>query len=158
MENLTCFNELYSEGNHNYRCIFGKPTQTIIVEQQFGTKKKQLWFAPKNIFCISLWDATKAGKTKRWQVYVLMSGTAGETLTSVPQVSPGAHVLMSASGARRCVFLLKWLADIEANADPTQFAPEYYLRRDLWFHSMSPEMNQETDLYLGEYTRQNLSM
>jgi hypothetical protein len=55
---------------------------------------------------------------------------------------------MTARGARRCIFLLKWLADLQSQCDPTELPDAYFLRRDLWFPSLVQERSKSADLYL----------
>jgi hypothetical protein len=57
----------------------------------------------------------------------------------VPQVRPGAHILLEARGVRRCKFLLQWLAELETQGDLADLPREFFLSRDLWFRGVAPE-------------------
>jgi hypothetical protein len=67
----------------NYRCVFGHPAYSNVIDNTFGRKIEQAWFAPGSLFCLDLWDSTPKGKTKRWQTFVLKAGQPGDLLTTL---------------------------------------------------------------------------
>lgn len=138
-QNLTCVAETSQENLFNYQLLFGNPTQKTPVMQTFGKRSSRAYFAPGSIFCLDLWHANRAGRTLRWKTYVLQAGAPGDVLTRVPQVTPGALVLMEAKGARRCKFLLKWLAALAERCDPATLPADYFVGRDLWMQGLIPE-------------------
>lgn len=60
-------------------------------------------------------------------------------VSRVPQVRLRAHILMAARGVRRCKFLLRWLAELEAQGDIADVPREFFLSRDLWFRGVVPD-------------------
>lgn len=144
---LTRIDLHYEQGRCNYRLVFGKPLSTSTNENAYGVRRESALFEPGSILALDLWEPTAAGRTRRWKTFVLQTGRPGEILTAVPQVSPGSHVLMEATGARRCKFLLQWLAELQSDGDPTSMSAEFFQGRDLWFQGMVPEQWRPSDLH-----------
>ena len=82
-------------------------------------------FAPGALFGLDIWERNEYGTT-RWTFYVLRAGAPGEVVTHVPQVHPGAIVLLEAQGVTRAQAALRWLADIEKTLDPATLPGDSY--------------------------------
>lgn len=143
---LTSVELLFEEHRCNYRLVFGNPAVREVIDKTFGYTRERVFFEPGSVFCLDLWEPTAAGRTRRWKTYVLQAGTVGELLTTVPQVTPGAKVLMESNGARRCKFLLAWIKTLEDKGDPAALPGTFFEGRDLWFQGMVPEQWQPADL------------
>ncbi len=144
----------FLEGQLNYRLLFGRPEFVNFREHHFGITKRTAVFRPGARFGLDLWEGRvvlnrsrqPVVRTGAWRVLVLEVGAPGERVSRVPQVRPGAHVLMEARGARRCKFLLRWLAELELQGDLTDLPREFFLSRDLRFQALVPERSTPATL------------
>lgn len=136
----------FEEGVCNYRLVFGQPAFREPVDNTFGRRIERVYFPSGAVFCLDLWEPTAKGRTKRWKTFVLQAGWVGDQLMTVPHVKPGAHVLMEATGSRRCKFLLAWLATLEPHGPLELLPANFYQGRDLWFQGMVPEQWDPNDL------------
>ena len=134
---LTRFESLFEADHCNHRLLFGRPVR--IIEREFVDKvrtRKSIYFKPGDIFGIDLWSQTKYG-TSYWAVYVIQAAAPGELALPVPQVAPGAKILLEARGRERAKRALKMLAEIEERADPAGLPPNRYLLTDFRLKAMS---------------------
>ena len=137
----------FLEGQLNYRLLFGRPEFTNFREHHFGTTRRTAVFRPGACLGLDLWQGRvvlnrsrqPVVRTGEWRVLVLEVGVPGERVSRVPQVRPGAHILLEARGVRRCKFLLRWLAELETQGDLADLPREFFLSRDLWFRGVVPE-------------------
>ena len=136
----------FLEGQLNYRLLFGRPEFTNIREHHFGTTKRTAAFRAGARLGLDLWEGRvvlnrsrePVVRTDEWRVLVLEAGAPGSRVSCVPQVRPGAHVLMDARRVRRCRFLLRWLAELEAQGDLADLPRAFLLSRDLRFQALVP--------------------
>lgn len=118
------------EGHSNFRVIFGDPHSKTPINSPSESKPKNLWFfKPGSIFCLDLFKRNQYGTTE-WAVYVLQAAFPGETIVPVPQVNPGAKVLLEAHGKKRAQTALRELAEIQKRVDPTTLSPGRFLLTD----------------------------
>ena len=137
----------FLEGQLNYRLLFGRPEFTNFREHHFGITKRTAVFRPGARFGLDLWEGTvvlnrsrqPVVRTGGWRVLVLQVGVPGEPVSRVPQVRPGAHILMDARGTRRCKFLLRWLAELELQGDLADLPRAFFLSRDIRFQARVSE-------------------
>jgi hypothetical protein len=137
----------FLEGQLNYRLLFGRPEFTNFREHHFGSTKRTAVLRPGARFGLDLWEGRvvlnrsrePVVRTGEWRVLVLEVGAPGDRVSRVPQVRPGAHILLEARGVRRCKFLLRWLAELETQGDIADLPREFFLSRDLWFRGVAPE-------------------
>jgi hypothetical protein len=137
----------FLEGQLNYRLLFGRPEFIHSREHTFGITKCTAVFKPRDRFGLDLWEGRvvlsrsreSVIRTGLWRVLILEVGVPGERVSRVPQVRPGAHVLMDARGVRCCKWLLRWLAELETQGDLADLPRECFLSRDLWFRGVVPE-------------------
>jgi hypothetical protein len=73
---------------------------------------------------------------------VLETGTAGDVLERVPQVRPGARVLIATTGQRRSLFFLAWLAELERRCEPRALEPEFFELKSVPIRSLIPERDR----------------
>lgn len=102
---------LVYRSNRRYRLLFGAPFDVVSMDQPHPPGARIAFFRPGERFGLALWEANDYG-TARWRVIVCRALSAGQSGARVPQVSPGAHVLMDVSGALRAKAALHWLAPI----------------------------------------------
>ncbi len=96
----TKFTSLYVEGEVNYRLIYPESLDPVTVSKDMFGYRREYRFKSGEVFCIDLWERNNYG-TRRWVVYVLQAGKAGEKLQLVPAVYPGAKILLKAQGKKR---------------------------------------------------------
>lgn len=127
---FTIVEELYIEGQRNYRLLFGKPLRTVTKQFEYGKiTRKWHYFIPASVFALDLWDQNEYG-TSQWKVFVLEAALPGEIVQRIPQVDPGAKILLDASGQKSARAALRELKEIEERLDPTTLPPNYFLLTD----------------------------
>jgi hypothetical protein len=100
--------ELEYRSNRRYRLLFGAPFDVIAMDQPAPPGGRIAFFRPGDRFGLALWDANDFG-TVSWRVLVCRALGFGESGVRVPQVRPGAHVLLDVEGATRAKAALYWL-------------------------------------------------
>ncbi|HMM58219.1 MAG TPA: DUF2840 domain-containing protein [Rudaea sp.] len=100
---------LMCRSNRRYRLLFGTPFDVVAMDQPHPPGARIAFFRPGERFGLALWEANDFG-TIRWRVLVCRALHVGQTGTRVPQVRPGAHVLLDITGATRAKAALYWLA------------------------------------------------
>ncbi len=105
------FTEVHLEyrTNRRYRLLFGAPFDVMAMDQPHPPGGRIAFFRPGDRFGLALWEANDFGTT-HWRVLVCRALRAGETGTRVPQVRPGAFVLLDIEGATRAKAALHWLS------------------------------------------------
>lgn len=103
---------IFEEGKRNFRLLFGVPLKVDTIELQHGTTKQHAYFKPGAVFALDLWDRNDYG-TKEWRVYVLRAVWPGEVASRVPQVEPGAEVLLFGKGKNKVQKIMRWFKDVE---------------------------------------------
>ena len=135
----------FLEGQRNHRLMFGRPEQFLYREHHFGITKRTAIFKPGQRFGLELWDGKivlnrsrqPVARTQRWRILILEAGRVGACVSCVPNVRPGAHVLMEASRTKTCQLLKTWLAGLEQRGDPAELPREFFLARDLRLQAWS---------------------
>ncbi|WP_395641430.1 DUF2840 domain-containing protein [Rudaea sp.] len=94
--------------NRRYRLLFGAPFDVIDMDTPRPPGGRIAFFRPGDRFGLVLWDLNDFGTT-HWRVLVCRALRAGETGARVPQVQPGAVVLLDVVGATRARAALTWL-------------------------------------------------
>jgi hypothetical protein len=95
--------------NRRYRLLFGAPFDVIAMDQPAPPGGRIAFFRPGDRFGLALWEANDFGTTS-WRVFVCRALASHETGARVPQVRPGARVLLDVKGATRAKAALHWLA------------------------------------------------
>lgn len=127
---LTVVEEIYIERRKNYRLLFGKPLRSITKQLEYGKiTRKVHFFKPGSVFALDLWDCNDHGTTQ-WSVFVLEAALPGELAQTVPQVHPGAKVLLDARGQKNARAALRELKDLEERLVPTTLPANYFLLTD----------------------------
>ena len=85
--------ELEYRSNRRYRLLFGAPFDVIAMDQPAPPGGRIAFFRPGDRFGLALWEANDFGTTS-WRVLVCRALAAKEIGSRVPQVKPGAHVLL----------------------------------------------------------------
>ena len=107
---------LVYRSNRRYRLLFGTPFDVVAMDQPHPPGARIAFFRPGERFGLALWEANDYG-TVRWRVLVCRALHVGQSGTRVPQVVPGAHVLMDVAGAARAKAALHWLAPYVQSGD-----------------------------------------
>ena len=135
---MTAVHQRFVVHRMNHRVLFGKPAAVEVQVDHHDFRESTVYLPAGAIFALDLWEGTEIGRTRHWLSYVLQAGRPGDLLTAIPQVQPGAIVLMRAKGAPRCRFLLGWLAALQKRTDPSTLPPEFFLSQHLWMQSLPP--------------------
>ncbi|HQU17106.1 MAG TPA: DUF2840 domain-containing protein [Gammaproteobacteria bacterium] len=121
----------FREGRRNHRLLFGNPSTSTTGQWAHGITVRCARFLPGSVFGVELW-ARNAYGTSAWHVYVLRALWPGEALCIVPQVRPGAEILLHASGANQVRLALAWLDHQRTRTDDLATVPAYvYQAADL---------------------------
>jgi Protein of unknown function (DUF2840) len=94
--------------NRRYRLLFGLPFDVIAMDHPAPPGGRIAFFRPGDRFGLALWEANDFGTTS-WRVLVCRALGAGEPGARIPQVRPGAQVLLDVEGATRAKAALHWL-------------------------------------------------
>jgi hypothetical protein len=100
--------ELEYRSNRRYRLLFGAPFDVIAMDQPAPPGGRVAFFRPGDRFGLALWEANDFG-TVAWRVLVCRALRSDEPGSRVPQVKPGAQVLLDVEGATRAKAALYWL-------------------------------------------------
>ena len=82
----------YRKNRLNHRLVFG----TASFEVRRGWRRRLAAFAPEKTFCYERWAAGEHG-TREWRLFVCRTSSHG-SVTKIPGVLPGAHLLLEARG------------------------------------------------------------
>jgi len=94
--------------NRRYRLLFGAPFDVVDMDAPRPPGGRIAFFRPGERFGLVLWELNDVGTT-HWRVLVCRALRAGETGARVPQVQPGAAVLLDVEGATRARAAMVWL-------------------------------------------------
>lgn len=126
MEFLTKTKLLFEEKRRNVKLLFGVPS--VVEDLRFSewSSSKNVYFKPDSLFALELWSANDYG-TVIWMVYVVRAVWPGEAANRVPQVEPGAEILLYARGKGRVRKVLHWLNHLHDEIeDLSGLSPEYF--------------------------------
>lgn len=102
---------------------FGAPVEERVVDRRRALAS----FTPGALFGYVRWRASGFG-TELWRAYVLRAGAPGETLQTIPGVTPGAEILVSTATEGRVKRLLALIDALDAAGVKPETAPESYWR------------------------------
>ncbi|MEL6859629.1 MAG: DUF2840 domain-containing protein [Pseudomonadota bacterium] len=110
-----------TERHSNDRLLFGRPHESSSDQIQFD----ELRFKPLQMFSFVRWRGDQYG-TQTWRVIVAQAGRAGEHLTRIPGVDPGAHLLLHAFGKARAKRALRVIDMLSEAHVLHEIAPAYW--------------------------------
>jgi len=126
MNFLTEVQLLFEEKSRNAKLLFGTPVRREDLHFSAGVSKRNVYFKPDSLFALELWVANDYG-TVFWMLYIIRSVWPGERANRIPQITPGAEILLSARGKGRVIRALAWLERLQTDVeDPAALAPEYF--------------------------------
>jgi hypothetical protein len=111
--------------NRRYRLLFGLPFDVVSMDHPHPPGGRIAFFRPGDRFGLALWEANDFGTT-HWRVLVCRALAADEPGVRVPQVRPGAHVLLDVEGATRAKAALHWLAPYVEEGDALALPEERF--------------------------------
>jgi len=103
---LTTASVSWRKNKRNHRLLFGTPRRWV----RLDWRRRLAVFETGQVFGYERWAAGRYG-TIQWSVHVLQAGGAGEQLTAVTGIRPGARILLSAYGKDRA---RRALSELEA--------------------------------------------
>ena len=105
---------------------FGRPVEDQILDR----RRRRLGFAPDSIFAFVRWASNEYG-TIRSALAIARAVAAGDTYSTLPQVDPGAEILLSVRGWPKVRQVLGLIDAIEAGGtDPCDVAPDHWRHMD----------------------------
>ena len=107
---LTTVSVSWRKNKRNHRLLFGTPQRWV----RLDWRRRLAVFETGQIFGYERWATGRYG-TVHWSVHVLQAGGAGEQLTAVTGVRPGARILLSGYGKDRA---MRALSELEKLGDP----------------------------------------
>jgi hypothetical protein len=125
--------QLEYRSNRRYRLLFGAPFDIVDMDQPRPPGGRIAFFAPDARFGLALWEANDFGTTA-WRVLVCRALRAGETGARVPQVQPGAAVLLDVAGATRARAALRWLRPYVDAGDALALPEARFIDANLWLN------------------------
>lgn len=102
----TVITEFKSKDRH-HRILFGEPVRRSVLIRVKGHLKVRHEFAQDARFVLDLWRRNEYG-TLQWRCFVCESVAPGDSAQGVPQVIPGARVLLVTKGAAESRIFLSW--------------------------------------------------
>lgn len=137
----------YLAEEHNYRLLFGNPISLYTRSSTFGHTHQEAWFAAGNLFALDLWQGAPIRnasgelrtRTTERACFILQAGSVGDRLEKVPQVRPGAKILVRTQGQRRCKFFLEWIDALKNRCNPAQLDPEFFELKAIAVRCLIPE-------------------
>jgi len=123
----TLLTEVHLEyrSNRRYRLLFGLPFDVIAMDHPAPPGGRIAFFRPGDRFGLALWEANDFGTT-HWRVLVCRALASAENGVRVPQVRPGAHILLDVKGATRAKAALHWLAPYVEAGDALSLPEERF--------------------------------
>jgi hypothetical protein len=115
--------------NRRYRLLFGLPFDVIAMDHPAPPGGRIAFFRPGDRFGLALWEANDFGTTQ-WRVLVCRALGASEAGKRMPQVRPGAHILLDVEGATRARAALQWLAPYVEAGDALSLPDERFAEAD----------------------------
>lgn len=119
---LTHVTLVWREGQHEDWLRFGKPVRHTIVDRRTRVEA----YAPGQVFGLVRWASNDHG-TVRSTLDIVRAVGHGEHCTTVPQVDPGADLLLAVRGWPRVAQVFRLIDAIEASGiDPCEVAPDHW--------------------------------
>jgi hypothetical protein len=115
--------------NRRYRLLFGLPFDVNAMDFPALPGGRIAFFRPGDRFGLALWEANDFGTT-HWRVLVCRALAFHETGARVPQVRPGARVLLDVRGATRAKAALHWLAPYVEAGDALSMPEERFVETE----------------------------
>lgn len=115
----------------NYYIRFGNPQY----RENMTRWEAYEYFTCGSIFGYVRWEAGKCGTTS-WRIFVLRAGDPDTKLCKIPGTTPGAEVLLEASGQARIQRLLGAIDHIEqGEIDCADVAPWYWIQANAYINA-----------------------
>lgn len=112
-----------------YRLVFGDPCGVRQVECELGCGGADAIFSPKRVFCLEVYDSLLFGNT-RWALYVAETVDTPEKAIFVPNVFPGARILLEVKGKEKVIQANDWITSISLNRNPSDISPSVFLKQN----------------------------
>jgi hypothetical protein len=122
--NLTRLVVMHQKNKKRHQLVFGYP----VLNREIGGPycERHLFFEPGQLFGLEIWEANDYG-TVRWLLLVLRAAAPGEQMALLPQLAPGAEILVAAHGRDKVRRARAWLSELaDCGADPVSLPPDYY--------------------------------
>ncbi len=122
MEALTRVDLVWRARQIEQRLRFGHP----VGAEQLDRERRRASFAPGAVFAVLRWNGNAFGTTIS-RIDILRAVGCGEEYSTVPQVEPGAAILLSMTTWPKVELVLQAIDAVEAlGVDPADVAPEHW--------------------------------
>jgi len=119
---LTHVTLTWIENRHQDWIRFGRPVKDQIIDR----RRRLQSFTPNSVFAFIRWAANDYG-TIHSSVVIVRAVTPGEPYVTLPQIDPGAEVLLRIKGWVNVAQVLQLIDRVEAlDIDPCAVAPDYW--------------------------------
>ncbi len=109
-----------------FRLVFGNPLAVRTVEDDSnGSVKREAVFPAGKIFCLEVYHRFLFGKT-RWALYVAKSLDSADEATYIPNVYPGAMVLLEVRGKAKVTEANEWISKFKLERDPAEMHEAFF--------------------------------
>lgn len=117
------------------RLLFGNPSELRAVkDDSYGSFETEAVFSAGKIFCLEVYHRFLFGKTK-WALYVAKSVDSAEQATYIPNVYPGAKVLLEVRGKSKVTEANEWISTIQLEGDPAELPEARFCKQHAIFHT-----------------------
>lgn len=125
---LTVVSIAWRKRRRNHRLLFGAPLHMVRLDWQ----RRLAAFRAGDIFAYERWQGGKFG-TVEWHIFVLQAGHAGEQVSKVSGIFPGAIVLAQVSGKERCKRFLSLLDELKSQRELSDYSAGKWRQFSLLF-------------------------
>ena len=153
MSGLTEVELLHLEGRIERWVRFGHEKEDRILDR----RRRVLAFAPGAVFAFVRWASNDYG-TAVSRIDILRAANAGEPLSTVPFVTPGAEILLRISGWPKVERVLQAVDQVEAlGIDPAAACPEHWRHVHNRISAGEPQRGYGQDRHRAWLLRQRIS-
>lgn len=112
-----------------FRLVFGNPSELrALKDESYGSCETEAVFPARKIFCLEVYHRFLFGKTK-WALYVAKSVDLPEEATFIPNVYPGARVLLEVRGKAKVIEATDWISEIQLERDPAELHEAFFCKQ-----------------------------
>lgn len=109
-----------------FRLVFGNPVELREVKDESNdTVKREAVFPAGRILCLEVYHRFLFGNT-RWALYVGKSVDIADEATFIPNVYPGAKVLLEVRGKAKVTEANEWVSKLKLERDPAEMHEAFF--------------------------------
>lgn len=113
-----------------FSLVFGNPLEVRErADEEARTSYRGAIFSPGSLFCLEVYDRSLFGRS-RWALYVAETVDAPEKAIFIPNVFPGAKVLLEVRGKEKVTQARDWIVSLATEGDPAELHPSFFLKQN----------------------------